>query len=777
MSPALLTLIHTVLFSLRTRALEGPRPIRPSAVARAPEGPSVLPAGTEPVPEAKTILPLPEAKNRTFFTSLAFSLRKAAHFGRTIRRFTRYSYHSNFIFINFANTITAMKTNHISKYIVACMLAALPFTIFSCNKEDPDQLAGQDKPNQGQTGGKDDPDNGNGDGTPSAIELPEVSFSDTEDLLAYIDEAIDVSFELTGEISETLEVSFTSDGKSAVDGTFDPAAGKGSVSVTLAPEAAHSKSAVSVVLRDGEKEKAFDFEVTAYYLDITASSDNIVFSGESNESKKLEYAVETNIADFTPKVTVNADWLSYADGVLTTTEYNTTGETRTGTVLIADEETRFEGASVSVSQQSLTVDPEGCVRFIDPAFREAMASIADRDGDGFVSYDEALAVTEIVAVGKGIHDLTGLDAFENLWKLDLRDNDIISGDIITHLRKLYWLNLEGNPNMLTADVSGCTNYFEELRIDLDSDIIVTARRNQMIGDSYPHFYNRNDQNEWNKIYDSEWFNLFDKHVKHIDITRRSTDYSQNNTFVQLKEHTQGNGYLQIILTGTGFVDEDIKDGTFDRLMRRIAEYLEDFDSSRYHDNWEHFDVFYMNRIDKSDTEYNFNWDGSPMDLGKERDARRAELYYDILDGLNHISTARDFYGGWGYATIIINLINYIDKFNLAQNNAIYVNDGSRFTSLLNITAYDEDYSIMNMPVYAVDFMPNTMTPYKTNNGGKTANLPLSYYTSKESPFSKYFDPTAVMKYLFENAKNSSLWGTGPGDRDHKGMIDIDLLDW
>ena len=486
-----------------------------------------------------------------------------------------------------------MKTIHTSKLLAALLLIAALLSPVSCCKETPQQ--DDNKPNQGQTDGdkpnggdetddgKDNPDNGEeGGGKPSIIELPEVSFSDTEGLLAYINEAIDVCFELTGGISETLDVSFASDGKSAVDGAFDPSAGKGSVSVTLGAEAQRSASTVSVILKDGEQEKAFDFEVTAYYLDITANSDDIVFTGNGGESKELEYTVETNISGFVPKVTVNADWLSYADGMLTTSADNATGEVRTTTVLIADVEARFEGASVSVTQEFIIVDPEGCVRFIDPAFRAAMASIADRDGDGFVSYDEALAVTEIFAVGKGIRDLTGLDAFTNVWKLDLRNNDIEDATVLKELPHLYWLDLKGNKHLKTFDVTGCSFYFEHCEFDVNENLLYYTARRQInvswASDEYPyHFSSKEDP-------------------------RESVDYSRQNELHLLRRHTKGTGKKAIVIAGRGYIDIDILDGTWNRIVDKCFAYLIN-DYPKLQPYLDYLDIYSLDHISNNRYQY------------------------------------------------------------------------------------------------------------------------------------------------------------------------------
>jgi photosystem II stability/assembly factor-like uncharacterized protein len=92
------------------------------------------------------------------------------------------------------------------------------------------------------------------------------------------------------------------------------------------------------------------------------------------------------------------------------------------------------------------------VGILDTAFLYALIDEGvDTNGDSLISYTEAEAVTSVDVSGKGISDMTGIEAFINLEHLQCRHNDITSLDVssCTALKLLYC-----NSNQLTSlDVS------------------------------------------------------------------------------------------------------------------------------------------------------------------------------------------------------------------------------------------------------------------------------------------------------------------------------------
>ena len=90
----------------------------------------------------------------------------------------------------------------------------------------------------------------------------------------------------------------------------------------------------------------------------------------------------------------------------------------------------------------------------DEAFRSLMLSIADKDGDGKITREEAEAVTVLNASGLG---LTAVDFFyfNNIEELDLSDNDLETIDL-SQVMKVTHLNLNNN-KLTSLDVERLEN--------------------------------------------------------------------------------------------------------------------------------------------------------------------------------------------------------------------------------------------------------------------------------------------------------------------------------
>lgn len=247
---------------------------------------------------------------------------------------------------------------------------------------------------------------------------------------------------------------------------------------------------------------------------------------------------------------------------------NRTLEPRTGYFILED--TKGKGRCVyGATQGARIVNRVDAVQFTDAAFKAAVLEVADANGDGDIDNAEAEAIEELELVGKGIRDLTGLDAFKNVWKLDLRDNNIEDAMIVTNLHRLHWLNLKGNENLKCFDVRGCTSYFEVCDYDVTKNL------------NYYLFYRQigitlaDDQN--------------DKHSHHSLDPRETQDWSREGEFIQVQKHTKGPGKVGLVFSGMGWIDVDVNDGTFERIMRETMDKL----SKRpgWAQNWEYFDVY------------------------------------------------------------------------------------------------------------------------------------------------------------------------------------------
>lgn len=253
---------------------------------------------------------------------------------------------------------------------------------------------------------------------------------------------------------------------------------------------------------------------------------------------------------------------------------NETNRFRDAEVVVSDLKGRAHPISWSLQQAYVIRNGKGMVQFADCAFKTAVLKIADANGDYDISPDEALAVEGIVAPGKDIKDISGIEAFKNLWKLDLQDNDIRDASSITSLPKLYWLDLKGNKNLKTFDVRGCSEYFSHCEFEVTEELLYYCWDRQV------NICTTSDPNG--------------EHSKHVFDNRKTTDWSRQNSLVELKRHTEGDGHVIICLTGLGWLDSDMEDGTFERVMRESYEAILAWPWVKGHE--EKIDFFYMERL-------------------------------------------------------------------------------------------------------------------------------------------------------------------------------------
>ena len=105
---------------------------------------------------------------------------------------------------------------------------------------------------------------------------------------------------------------------------------------------------------------------------------------------------------------------------------------------------------------TLTIWRHDHVRFPDKAFQNALIEQGvDTSGNGWISYAEAESTISLDVSGKGISDLTGIESFVNLDKLDCSDNRLTSLDVsgCTALKELWC----GGNQLTSLDVSNNTS--------------------------------------------------------------------------------------------------------------------------------------------------------------------------------------------------------------------------------------------------------------------------------------------------------------------------------
>lgn len=312
---------------------------------------------------------------------------------------------------------------------------------------------------------------------------------------------------------------------------------------------------------------------TYYKLYFTATPEPTCGGEETNLTFRFSSNVpESDLSVETPS------WITTtvtSDGILAARiARNETNGYRDGRIVISDKKDRAIALSFNVRQAYIIKNGTGMVQFTDCGFKTSVLEIADANGDYDISPDEALTVQEIVASGKDIKDISGIEAFKNLWKFDLQDNDIRDASLITSLPKLYWLDLKGNKNLNTFDVRGCSEYFSHCEFEVTDNLLYYCWDRQV------NICTTSDPNG--------------EHSKHVFDNRKTTDWSRQNRLVELKRHTEGDGHVIICLTGLGWLDSDIEDGTFERVMRESYEAILAWPWVKGYE--EKIDFFYMERL-------------------------------------------------------------------------------------------------------------------------------------------------------------------------------------
>lgn len=406
---------------------------------------------------------------------------------------------------------------------------------------------------------------------------------DTElSFIGYMSEPVEVPFKVTklghGDIS--FNVGEATEGfKPEVE--YDEESHTGIIRFSLSSLPGTREVAYIFVTDGGENSTTYTITAKTYHFDITV--EDITLGGEEGATAPLSFKVDTDIPDYVLEYETEGDFFTFADGVVTTTSENRTEVPKTGQISIFESKRVFSPIEVKITQESLPAVPsrEDCIVFNDMNFKNAMKAFCDTDHDGEVSFDEALTVKEVIANGAGIKDLKGLEYFKNAWKVNLQDNDIVDATVLKELPLLYWLDLKGNKNLKTFDVTGCTQYFEHCEYEVSPELVYYAYRYQygVAGKCDPFF----------------------EHSPEVADTRVTTDWSHHKKMTLVHQHTktinteempwifasQKEMVPSIVFTGLSYIDVDFNNGTWERLFKQtyeqfcqktiIGEYIEYFD--------------------------------------------------------------------------------------------------------------------------------------------------------------------------------------------------------
>lgn len=372
---------------------------------------------------------------------------------------------------------------------------------------------------------------------------------------------------------------------------------KNSGVITITPT--EETGSVFVTLSNGlaVEQAAIYFETC--YLNITSVPD---FFGYGDEYT-FSISYETNLPDEEMEsLVIDTDpWMEASFGEKNTIDVridaNDTESPRKGHISVRHDKSYIERVEVEIEQENIPVHKPGMVWFRDGAFKKAALAIADRNGDGEVSFQEAESIVEMNISNTGVHDLAGLEAFKRLEKFDAQNNDIVNADVLKELRYLHWLDLRGNMNLESFDVTGCSMYFEHCEFECTDQLQYTAIRRQ-VGIAGHIVYST-------PFYWYEGSDVGNKHSTHIVDTRVTTDWSAHNRLTQIETHTKGSGKYKLVFTGLGYIDEDINTGTFRRIMDEALNTL--FEYEVMSDIRDYLDIYILERLVEKHDQWMFSY--------------------------------------------------------------------------------------------------------------------------------------------------------------------------
>lgn len=517
-------------------------------------------------------------------------------------------------------------------------------------------------------------------------------------VLDYLGASRAIPFSVTKSGRGTLSVSTATEGSLVATCEWNPEGKSGTLILTL-PPVQDASGRVTLSLTDGTHSASVTLETKTYRFRVEAEP--VVLGSIGGSKAPLEYRLDTDIRDCKLTFTPEADaFFSLEDSYLIALEDNPLHEMRQSRLVISESGGKMDPFFVEVRQKAAPVSPgERPVVFRDEAFEKAMVEAADRNGDGEVSFNEALEVREIGISGKGVSDLTGLEAFRNVWKVDARDNAIGDATVLGNLPLLHWLDLKGNRTLWTFDVTGCTLYFEHCEFEVTEDLVYYTLRNQIGVTNYS--------------------DPGCAHSRHVEDTRETVDWTSQDEIVLMQSHVKGRGY-PVVFTGVSYLDADMKDGSFERLMRRAMQLM--LENYPYMDEYgDYLDFYCVKHKTRSRNEYYI----PDAECRLDNPACVATYGRFLADETTLLkSVYRTFYGG--DAPVEMGMLALLIESTPSSHPA-------RFAATLNFTGwYDDEDPFRYGPVVTYCLHRGMDDTDESVYGGLSSQLPEELFRSVPS---------------------------------------------
>lgn len=251
-----------------------------------------------------------------------------------------------------------------------------------------------------------------------------IRFSESEDIGISAGETKAIEYTIVNGSAGTLVKVFGQNGWNARVQKKD--ASQGSIIVTAPSPLVEGE--VVVLVYEGDSKTVVRF-LNFVKGTISAPKEAYSFSGKEGT---YEVNLDTNV-DYDVNIPAEASsWLSY-DGLQTKAmrqdrlgfhvAQNFGPDPRTAVVTITDK------AKENTVKISITQKVWDAIDIPDANFKAALVEKFDKDGDGEIGKDEALAVKDVSVSGKGIKSMDGIQYFENLQDLDCSFNELTTIDL------------------------------------------------------------------------------------------------------------------------------------------------------------------------------------------------------------------------------------------------------------------------------------------------------------------------------------------------------------
>ena len=453
------------------------------------------------------------------------------------------------------------------------------------------------------------------EGDPIQLDLPSMI-----DTTAFRATRVDIPFKVNAR-NET-RASLTTVNNLEAELGYDPSSGTGRLALVL--PFGKQDGTVALTVTDGEhshsKRSIITVRPKARTCSVTGFDGTLPAEGGS-----VTVTVETNLPAERLEVS-GPEWtkLAMAGGILTIdVERNLGFEDRSAYILIDDKEREITCPRIEVTQPWYEKKGEGYVTFPDKALLAGVIEAWDKDGDRALSTEETEAVTEIILPGRGIRDITGIGQLKRLEKIDLRDNMIVDATELRELYYLHWLDLKGNMSLRTFDVTGCCVYFDHCDYELTEDLLYHTNSSQIgvSGSGSPDNFKLFD------VYDPNYTPGAPTHSHHVVDDYPTTDWSEHDRMIKIRDRKRQpvvNGVptdIAFVIIGYGFIDRDIKDGSYERMAREIDRVVYE----NYGEAWDVVDVYYLTHLYPSRMHYDTP-DAEGMEFLKKVEAQAKDLY-------------------------------------------------------------------------------------------------------------------------------------------------------